>query len=204
MSKYVNEIKKDLYDNVEKQISLGNKLLDYRKGTLVLKKRNNEEYYYLSYRDRNKVKTDYLGKLDKKDVARIKSEIEESLKIKNTLKSLRAEEESLRKFLKAIDPDSLKEDVYEVIDIIVIIRPILKAFGIKEAYLFGSYARDEANTYSDINLLIDHNNGSIEELIKRLEKATDKSIDILTSQTVVPSNIRENIDDEKILIYGGY
>lgn len=201
---YVKEIVKDLYKNVENQIKLGNSLQSYRKGTIVLKRRNNVEYYYLSYRDKNRVKTDYLGKLEDKDIKKIKKELDQGINIRNKLKELRNEEEKLRKIINAIDRDALKKEIYEVIDLIVLIRPILKSFSLNEVYLFGSCARGDANPNSDINLLIYKTNKSIDDLIKKLEKATKKNIDIVTSGSRIPPEIMENIEEEKILIYAGY
>lgn len=204
MAIYVEELKKDLYANIEKQISLGNKLLDYRKGTLVLKRRNGIEYYYLSYREKNKVKTDYLGKLSEKEINTITKEIENGLKIKKNIKSLQDEEKEIRHLLKAINKKALVKDVYEVIDIIAIIRPILKAYSVNEAFLYGDYSLGNVDEDSIVFLAIDRANKSIIELKNKLEKELEKEVVVITPNTQLPAYELEQIEEEKILIYGGY
>lgn len=204
MAIYVEELKKDLYTNIEKQISLGNKLLDYRKGTLVLKRRNGIEYYYLSYREKNKVKTDYLGKLTEKEINSITKEIEDGLKIKKNIKSLQEEEKEIRHLLKAINRKALVKDIYEVIDIIAIIRPILKAYSVNEAYLYGDYSLGNVDEYSSVDLAIDGANKSVSELKNKLEKELEKEVVVITPSTQLPVRELEQIEEEKILIYGGY
>lgn len=204
MAIYVEELKKDLYTNIEKQISLGNKLLDYRKGTLVLKRRNGIEYYYLSYREKNKVKTDYLGKLTEKEINSITKEIEDGLKIKKNIKSLQEEEKEIRHLLKAINRKALVKDIYEVIDIIAIIRPILKAYSVNEAYLYGDYSLGNVDEYSSVDLAIDGANKSVSELKNKLEKELEKEVVVITPITQLPVRELEQIEEEKILIYGGY
>lgn len=204
MAAYIEELVQDLYENVNNQIMLGNKLQDFRKGSLVTKKRRNEYYYYLSYRVGKKVITDYLGKLNKANIKKISSEINEGLKIKNELKSLQEEENNIRKLIKAIDKKYLQKDVYEIMDIIVIIRPILKAFGIKKAYLYGDYATDEQTEESEIRLICNKPNKPTKELALKLKKETNKDIVILISDSKRDEAYIEEIEDEKIFIYGGY
>lgn len=48
--------------------------------------------------------------------------------------------------------------IYEVNEIISIITPILQNYGVRRAYLFGSYARGDVQPGSDIDLRIDGRN----------------------------------------------
>lgn len=48
----------------------------------------------------------------------------------------------------------LEDTIYSVEDIKKNIFNILKKYGIKKAYIFGSYARNEANKNSDIDIMI--------------------------------------------------
>ena len=48
----------------------------------------------------------------------------------------------------------LVSKVYSINDIKLIIKDIMKNYGIEKAYLFGSYARDEATIDSDIDIMI--------------------------------------------------
>lgn len=45
--------------------------------------------------------------------------------------------------------------VYAVNEISSIVTPILEAFGVKRAWIFGSYARGDATENSDIDLRIE-------------------------------------------------
>lgn len=86
------------------------------------------------------------------------------------------------------------------------VEKIGKKYGIKNAYLFGSYARGDANEYSDVDVLIDAGNihGLIElsgfrlDLIDELD-GTD--VDIITTQGILPKFF-EMIKNERIPLYG--
>ena len=203
MNIYLDEIRKELYKNIRNQIELQNKIADLTKGNLVVKKRYNEEYFYLSYRDNNTVKTDYLGKLNNKQITKIEKEIEKRKSIKAELSKLRQEDHELRKIILAINRKAFIKSVYDVMDIIVLVRPLLISCKAKEAYLFGSYARGERSDKSDINLEIIGSNKAKEDLEEKLEKLTNKSVNILFGEDKISDSLRDRIDDEKLLIYVG-
>lgn len=79
-----------------------------------------------------------------------------------------------------IDRD-IHHSIYTIKQIKQIILPILRKYGIKEVYLFGSYARGEANINSDIDIFCDKGNirtlpdqvGMEEELKEALNKDVD-------------------------------
>ena len=70
------------------------------KGSLSCKRRRNREYYYLAYRDSEKVKFDYVGPSDSEDVKIVKRKIEERKALEQNLRrvkeNLRDVERSLR------------------------------------------------------------------------------------------------------------
>ena len=80
-----------------------------------------------------------------------------------------------------------------------------KKYGIKNAYLFGSYARGEANEDSDVDIIIDK--GKITGLIElsgfRLELVDElgTEVDVLTTGGVRP-RFFEMIANDRILLYG--
>ena len=45
-------------------------------------------------------------------------------------------------------------NVFTIKDIVNLVKPIAKKYGIKEIYLFGSYARGEADEGSDLDFLV--------------------------------------------------
>lgn len=75
---------KALKENYEQQ------LLSLPKGTLQIRRRGNYEYNYLSFRDGEKVITDYVGKDDKR-INKIKEGLEKRKHIEGILRQLNRE-----------------------------------------------------------------------------------------------------------------
>ena len=75
--------------------------------------------------------------------------------------------------------------VYTIEDLRRIIAPIAEQYGLRAVYVFGSYARGEANADSDIDLLVDLTGTNIRSLFALgsvycdLESALGKSIDLI-------------------------
>jgi len=59
---------------------------------------------------------------------------------------------------------------------------ILKKYGVKKAGIFGSYARGEEKTNSDIDILIEINSSllTLVEIEMELEKKLKKKVDLIT------------------------
>lgn len=97
--------------------------------------------------------------------------------------------------------DALK-NVYTIKEIKDIIKPILKKYGINEVYLFGSYARGEANKNSDIDIYCEKGNIKSfidqENLIEELEEALNKSVDIIYTTTKLNDYFKNTIMEEMI------
>jgi len=78
-------------------------------------------------------------------------------------------------------------------------------YKIKNAYLFGSYAKGEANENSDVDLIIDR--GEIKDYMTyegfRLDLIDEfkTDVDVLTTDGVKP-RFFELIKDDRILLYG--
>ena len=78
-------------------------------------------------------------------------------------------------------------------------QPILKA------WLFGSFARGEETPLSDVDILVQFDEGGVSLLkhaamICELEKILDRPVDIVPEKMLRP-RVRENIDQDKKLIY---
>lgn len=89
-------------------------------------------------------------------------------------------------------------------DINKIIQHYLNAQPVRKAYLFGSYARSEENSESDIDILIElEENVDLFQFINiklELEKLINKQVDLVSSNGISP-RLKPYIDKEKILIY---
>ena len=103
---------------------------------------------------------------------------------------------------------------YSIDEISRRVAPVAKSYGLPAVYLFGSYARGEATSKSDIDLLIDTSGSAIDTLFKLgglysdLETALEASIDVVTVDSLEGStdrrsqqHFRETVEKEKIMIY---
>ena len=81
----------------------------------------------------------------------------------------------------------MREKVYTIEEIKEMIYDILKKYGIEKAYLFGSYARGEANQQSDVDIMI--KKGKLKTLLQlsalayEIEQILKKQIDIVIEET---------------------
>ncbi len=50
--------------------------------------------------------------------------------------------------------DEVNKNIFTIKDIETLIKPIAEKYKVKEIYLFGSYARGEANENSDLDFLV--------------------------------------------------
>ena len=84
------------------------------------------------------------------------------------------------------------------------VRPIMVKHNIKEAYLFGSYSRGEANRNSDVDIYCEE--GDVTTLWKlsafynELREALGKNVDIITIGSKIDQYLIEQIEEDKIRI----
>lgn len=96
--------------------------------------------------------------------------------------------------------------VYSVDEIRKMVIPIAERYGVENVYLFGSYARGEATSESDVDLRIDK--GRLKGLLmlgamySDLEDCFDKNLDLLTTGSL-DNDFLQRISGEEILLYGG-
>ena len=81
----------------------------------------------------------------------------------------------------------MSEKVYTIEEIKKMINDIFRKYGIEKAYIFGSYARGEANKESDIDIMI--KKGKLKTLLQlsalayEIEQILKKQIDIVIEET---------------------
>lgn len=86
-----------------------------------------------------------------------------------------------------------------------VVTKVGKKYGIKNAYLFGSYAKGEATEDSDVDIIIEK--GALESynaycaLKFSIEDELGTTVDILTTEGVKPKFF-ELIKNDRILLYG--
>ena len=78
-------------------------------------------------------------------------------------------------------------------------QPVLKA------WLFGSFARGDESSLSDVDILVQFDEGGVSLLkhaamICELEKILNRPVDIVPEKMLRP-RVRENVEQEKKLIY---
>lgn len=96
------------------------------------------------------------------------------------------------------------DKIYSIEEIKRIAGPIAAQYGVARLYLFGSYARGEATSSSDLDFRIDK--GSLRSMFQlaglqsELEKSFSKPLDVLTTQMLSPQFLAR-IQPEEVLIY---
>ncbi|MBR5382218.1 MAG: nucleotidyltransferase domain-containing protein [Clostridia bacterium] len=99
----------------------------------------------------------------------------------------------------------MDNNVYTLDEIKKIAVPIARNYDIKALYLFGSYARGEATSESDIDFRVERGNMTdllaLGDLFCDLEDGFGKKLDVLTTQMLSPDFLH-SIQSEEILIYG--
>ncbi|MCQ2452787.1 MAG: nucleotidyltransferase domain-containing protein [Oscillospiraceae bacterium] len=104
--------------------------------------------------------------------------------------------------------------VYSVEQLQAIIAPIAVKYQLPAVYLFGSYARGEANENSDIDLLIDTSGTELTSLMKlgalycELQEVLHKTVDLITVSSLeqtaqMPSEVvfKETVKRERVSLY---
>ncbi|MCI8527131.1 MAG: nucleotidyltransferase domain-containing protein [Oscillospiraceae bacterium] len=99
----------------------------------------------------------------------------------------------------------MNSNVFTLKDIASRIRPVVKKYGIKEIYLFGSYARGEADENSDLDFLVfggeDFKLTMIFAFAEELREVLKKDVDVFEINEIdKDSDLYDVIMKERLLV----
>lgn len=92
--------------------------------------------------------------------------------------------------------------IYTLNEIKKIIKPILAQYGIYEIYLFGSYARGEANDESDVDIYCE--DGNLDSLFTqaemeiKLRESLKKDVDVVYMNSKMSDSFRKSIEKDLV------
>ena len=97
----------------------------------------------------------------------------------------------------------MSDKIYSIEEIQTKIKPIAEAYGVERVFLFGSYARGEATSSSDIDFRVDK--GQVKGfafggLINDFSEALDKNVDVVTTASL-DKDFLDHISKEEVLLY---
>ena len=90
--------------------------------------------------------------------------------------------------------------------IINILKDFFSKLPVEKAWVFGSYARGEETSESDVDILVRYSKDTclglfgIAEIIDKLEKLLGKKVDLVEEDTLYP-RVAKMVNAEKIQIY---
>jgi len=120
----------------------------------------------------------------------------------DVLKRLSAENNKSRYIVNLIEQDIEKKSVLTLKQIKDSIKPILNKYDITDIYLFGSYARGEATTSSDVDIYCDP--GNLKSLLDEvsvcddLKEALGKEVDVVFSDAEMHEYFRKEMTKDLI------
>ena len=107
-------------------------------------------------------------------------------------------------FLINLISEKLRSDILTIKQIKERIKPVMERHGVKDVYLFGSYARGEATSSSDVDIYCD--SGDVDTLFKEvafneeLEEALGKKVDVVTIGSHMHEFFRQQLEEDMIKI----
>lgn len=99
----------------------------------------------------------------------------------------------------------MQTKIYSIADIKAKLIPVFAKYKIKKAVLFGSYAKGNARSNSDIDILVESNLRGLAfyGLLEEVVNAVDKSVDMIDmSQIADSSRIQKEISSTGVVVYG--
>ena len=107
-------------------------------------------------------------------------------------------------YISSLIRNDLHPDVLTIKEIRTRIKPIMDSHGIKEVYLFGSYARGEAKPSSDVDLFCEK--GDVDSLFKKaaiireLSEVLGKEVDFITMGSALDDYFKKQIQEDMLRI----
>lgn len=107
-------------------------------------------------------------------------------------------------YIRDLILEDIQPSILTIKQIKEIVRPIMNKHNIKEAYLFGSYARGEATRNSDVDIYCEE--GDVTTLWKlsafydELREALGKDVDIVTIGSEIDPYLLAQIEEDNIKI----
>ena len=95
-------------------------------------------------------------------------------------------------------------EIYTIEQLKTMLIPIFRLHGVKKAVLFGSYGKGQADTHSDIDLLVDSSLRGLRfvGLMEDVRSTVDKDVDLLdVSHVEKDSEIDAEIKKTGVLLY---
>lgn len=134
-------------------------------------------------------------------------EAEESAVRADRLEEIESQLEQIKALLKRDHESSPTADAvrHSVFDAVAQAAGCFPA--IKRAYMFGSFARGDFDTQSDVDVRVEldetapFNLRDLAQFEKRIERATGRSVDVVSARRLKNENLVSAIEREKVLIY---
>lgn len=107
-------------------------------------------------------------------------------------------------YLTSLILDDIDPQVLTIKQIKDRIKPVIEKHGIKDVYLFGSYARGEANRNSDVDIYCDSGNirglWELSSFESELKEALGKDVDIITIGSRMHDIFKQQLEEDMIKI----
>lgn len=144
---------------------------------------------------------EYVGEFNKKTYKMFPFRVrKDDVSVINKLTSV----QNLNKYIYSLIDNDIHPGVLTIKQIKNKILPILAKHGIHEVYLFGSYARGEAKSTSDVDIYCE--TGDIKTFIDQgfledeLMEALQRKVDLIFIGTTMDDYFKEQLEEDKIRI----
>ncbi|HFU3984889.1 TPA: nucleotidyltransferase family protein [Streptococcus suis] len=99
--------------------------------------------------------------------------------------------------------------VYTIEELRILVKPIAEKYKLNKVYLFGSYARNEADEKSDVDLAVEMASDDYFSVYCDYMEIFGDLVDVLPMSTILDPKtnigqlVRENFLKERVLLYEG-